>query len=281
MVPSATSLYCQKISEFGTIMRSALKKTQWPFAPILVPILDWLPLHTKNDFGLDLVAGCTVFVLLIPQGIAYSIVAGLPPEYGLYASTFPVFIYGLLGTSKQLSMGPMAVTSLVLSSGCQAYGFPEASGEYVQVAQNISLLCGIILFLLGATRLGILANFLSQSVLTGFLTASASVIALSQLKYLLGIHVPYMKYSHQTIVYLIQHLNEVNWYDIVIGTISCLLLYLVKRWKQKNKASKENMKNSTFKILLLLSNGSSLILLFLGAVIAYSITRLTGATGND
>ena len=150
------------------------------FAPLKVPILKWFPKYTKSEFLQDLVAGLTVFVLLIPQGLSYAVLAGMPPVYGLYTATFPSFIYAILGTSKQLSMGPMAITSLLLASSVHALGYDENidSEEYINIALNISLFAGLYLFILGFFKLGVLVNFLSHSVLTGFVTASALLISL-------------------------------------------------------------------------------------------------------
>eukprot|EP01039_Chlorochromonas_danica_P016707 gene16707-19804_t len=162
-----------------------LKKS--PIANIRVPIAEWLPTYTKELFWNDLIAGSTVFVFLVPQGMAYAILAGMPPIYGLYSATIPLFIYAVFSTSRQLSIGPMAITSLILGSTCQRYGYAEGSAEYIQLCMSISLLVGYISFFLGLFRLGSLANIISHSVLVGFVTASALVIALSQLKYIFGI----------------------------------------------------------------------------------------------
>ena len=133
---------------FRSILYSNL---QCPFAPIRVPIIDWLPLYTKSEFLSDLVAGFTVFVLLIPQGLSYAVLAGMPPVYGLYTATFPCFVYTLLGSSKQLSMGPMAITSLLLGSSLHTLGYDENVNmdEYIRVTLNISMLAGIFLFIIG------------------------------------------------------------------------------------------------------------------------------------
>jgi sulfate permease, SulP family len=242
-----------------------------PFAPIRVPIIDWLPTYTRDDFTSDLVAGLTVFVLLIPQGMAYAVLAQMPVVYGLYTATVPCFIYALLGTSHQLSMGPMAITSLLLGSSAQSLGYKEDDPNYVVIILNISMLAGIILYILGTLRLGVLTNFLSQSVLAGFLTASALIIALSQLKYITGIHVPRMNYTHQTILYLLSHLNECNPFAMLIGLSSWLGLYKVRTWKKSNKITAEKMKSLVFRIQIVLVNLSSLIAIFMSTIVAYAI----------
>ena len=97
-------------------------------------IIEWFPSYRREDFVKDLVAGVTVFVLMIPAAMGYSILAGLPPIYGLYSATFPVLVYFLLGGSRQLSIGPMAIVSILLASSCQPYGYAEGSPEYIQLA---------------------------------------------------------------------------------------------------------------------------------------------------
>lgn len=246
-----------------------LKKS--PIASIRVPITEWLPTYTRELFWNDLIAGSTVFVFLVPQGMAYAILAGMPPIYGLYSATIPLFIYACFSTSRQLSIGPMAITSLILGSTCQRYGYAEGSAEYIQLCMSISLLVGYISFFLGLFRLGSLANIISHSVLVGFVTASALVIALSQLKYIFGIKVPRFTYSHQTIFYLIEHLGETNWRAVLIGCLTFLALYLVKEWKKRNKAPSTYCPPWLFKTMLVLVNLSNLLVIFIGSLIAKAI----------
>lgn len=248
-----------------------LKQIKLPFALVRVPMIDWLPKYTKNEFLSDVVAGFTVFVLLIPQGMAYAVLAGMPPVYGLYTATVPVFIYALLGTSRHISMGPMAITSLLLGTSSQSLGYVDGSPEYIQVILNITMLCGIILYLLGTFRLGVMANFLSHSVLTGFITASALLIAVSQLKYITGIHVPRFDYTHQTLGYLLTHVNQCNEWALLVGLTTWVALYLVKTWKKRNKPNAENVKLLSYRCASALANMSSLIAILLGSLVAYII----------
>lgn len=196
----------------------------------------------------------------------------MPPVYGLYSATLPVIIYAILGTSRQLSMGPMAITSLLIGTSAGSLGYTSDNlSEYITIIMNISMLCGLVLFLLGIFRLGILANFLSYSVLTGFMTASALLISLSQLKYILGITVPRFSYTHQTIIFLLTHLNECNAYALLVGLTAWILLYLVKIWKKRNKPTTENITSLSFRVLSALANMSSLISIFIGSIVAYGI----------
>ncbi len=110
-------------------------------------------------------------MLLIPQGMAHAVLAGLPPQNGLYTATVPLYIYALLGTSNQLSLGPFAITSLLLGTTCNRY-YSEGTYEYNQIAFTVSMMAGIMSLGLGLFKLGVLARFLSSSVMTGFITAS-------------------------------------------------------------------------------------------------------------
>ncbi len=132
-------------------------------------------------------AGLTVGVMLIPQGMAYGMLAGLPPIYGLYASIVPLFLYAFLGTSRQLSVGPVALVSLLVIAGISQLGAEPGSDTFVALAVSVALIAGIIQVLLGIFRLGFLVNFLSHPVIAGFTSAAALIIGFSQVKHLLGI----------------------------------------------------------------------------------------------
>lgn len=152
-----------------------------------VPALNWMRSYHRADLSGDLSAGLIVAVMLIPQGMAYAMLAGLPPVIGLYASTFPL-TYALFGTSRQLAVGPVAMVSLLTASGVSAVASP-GSPEYVRHALLLALLVGVIQFALGLFRVGFVVNFLSHAVISGFTSAAAIVIGLSQLKHLLGIKI--------------------------------------------------------------------------------------------
>jgi len=126
-----------------------------------IPAFDWLENYGKEQFKGDLSAGLTVGVMLIPQGMAYAMIAGLPPIYGLYASTIPLIIYALLGTSRQLAVGPVAMVSLLTAAGVGTLA--EGGTElYIMLAITLAFMVGMIQFLLGIFRLGFLVNFLSH-----------------------------------------------------------------------------------------------------------------------
>ena len=144
----------------------------------ILPIFDWLPNYRKDWLKGDISAGLTVGVMLIPQGMAYASIAGLPAVYGLYASIIPILIYALFGTSRQLAVGPVAMVSLLTAT---AIGSIEGltNQEYIAYAILLALMVGGIQFLLGLFRLGFLVNFLSHPVVSGFTSAAALIIGLS------------------------------------------------------------------------------------------------------
>jgi sulfate permease, SulP family len=247
----------------------------WPLAPILIPITDWLPAYTWQLFESDLIAGLTIFVFLIPQGMAYAILAGMPPVYGLYTSIVPLFAYAIFGTSQQLSLGPMAITSLLLGVGVQGYGYEPESAQYIQAIMGLSLLVGVIVFFLGIFQLGVLANLISQSVLVGFMTASAFVIMLNQLPSILGLHVPRYTYTVQTIAYILTHLEQCNGFAILLGIFSIAVLYAVRIWKRQkeNKPTPQKMKDKKFMVVQYLVKFSSLLLIMFTSLLAFSIIK--------
>ena len=134
----------------------------------------------------DGLAAIIVTIMLIPQSLAYAMLAGLPPEMGLYASIIPLILYAIFGTSKTLAVGPVAVIALMTSASCSQFANPGSS-EYILFAIILALLSGIILAFMGLLKLGFIANFLSHPVISGFITASGLIIASSQLNHILGI----------------------------------------------------------------------------------------------
>jgi len=194
----------------------------------IIPILDWGSSYEKSHLKGDLSAGLTVGVMLIPQGMAYAMIAGLPPIYGLYASTIPIIIYALLGTSRQLAVGPVAMVSLLTAAGI---GSMAASGtaEYITLAVLLALMVGAIQFSLGALRLGFLINFLSHPVISGFTSAAALIIGLSQLKHLLGISIERTHHVHEILLSAINQIGEVNLVTLGIGIAGVGIIIGAKR----------------------------------------------------
>lgn len=196
-----------------------------------IPLLDQLATYDRGQLQGDLSAGLTVGVMLIPQGMAYALIAGLPPIYGLYASLVPLIGYALFGTSRQLAVGPVAMVSLLVAASVG----PLAEGDlerYITLAIMISVMVGLFQFILGVARFGFLVNFLSHPVLSGFTSAAALIIGLSQLKHLLGIDIPRSHYVHEILVDAYQRLGAIEPITLALGLGSIALLVGLRRWKK-------------------------------------------------
>jgi len=191
-----------------------------------LPALAWLPNYRRADLAGDLTAGAITAIMLVPQAMAYALLAGLPPEVGLYASIAPPFLYAIFGSSRTMAVGPVAVASLMVASALAALAAP-GSADYVALALVLSLMVGVILLVLGLLRAGVLANFLSHSVLAGFTSAAAILIALSQVKHLLGVSAPRGR-PDETIAALARALPDANWVTIGVAIASIAVLLLLR-----------------------------------------------------
>ena len=197
-----------------------------------IPILNWLPDYKSEYLKDDFIAGVTVAVLLIPQGMAYALIAGLPPIYGLYAALTPQIIYAFLGTSRQLAVGPVAMDSLLVAAGLGALSIVD-SNQYIQMAILLALTIGAIQFLLGLLKMGFIVNFLSKPVISGFTSAAAIIICINQLKHVLGISISQSNKIHIFTSALMQSETPINLHSLIIGIVSIILLILIKGWSSK------------------------------------------------
>ncbi len=191
-----------------------------------VPILDWGRQYDRKALSNDMIAAAIVTIMLIPQSLAYALLAGLPPEAGIYASIAPIVLYAIFGTSRALAVGPVAVVSLLTASAIGQVAEAGTAG-YAVAALTLAFLSGAFLVLLGVLRLGFLANFLSHPVIAGFITASGVLIATSQLKHILGVSA----HGHtlpEMLGSIIAHLDEVNWITVLIGVSAAGFLYWVR-----------------------------------------------------
>jgi sulfate permease, SulP family len=195
-----------------------------------VPILGWLPNYRKADLPGDISAGLTVGVMLIPQGMAYALLAGLPPIYGLYASLVPLLLYALLGTSRQLAVGPVAMVSLMIAAGVNQFAAPGTE-EYITLVILLTFMIGVIQFGMGLLRLGFLVNFLSHPVITGFTSAAAIIIGFSQLQHLLGLTLPQTNQIHEILYYALRDIRAVNIPTLLLGLCAVTLIFFLKKWK--------------------------------------------------
>ena len=164
--------------------------------------------------------------------MAYALIAGLPPIYGLYAALTPQIVYAFLGTSRQLAVGPVAMDSLLVAAGLSALAIVDPS-QYIQMAILLALLMGGIQFILGVLRMGFIVSFLSKPVISGFTSAAAIIIGLSQFKYLLGISLPQSNKLHVVFQSFINSEAPVHIPTLIIGTVSILLIIAVKKWNNK------------------------------------------------
>lgn len=192
------------------------------------PILSW-GLHYRREYLVgDITAGIIVASLLIPQGMAYAMLAGLPPQTGLYASILPQFIYPFLGTSRLLSVAPVAVDSLMVAAAVSALA-KEKTPEYLGLALTLAFLVGTLEIIMGIFRLGFLVNFLSQSVISGFISAAAIIIGFSQVRHLFGLKIPQTESFLQLLKYLLGKIGETNWITLALGIASIgILIYFNK-----------------------------------------------------
>ncbi|MCI5111187.1 MAG: sulfate permease [Marivita sp.] len=191
------------------------------------PILDWGRSYDRNAFSNDMIAAVIVTIMLIPQSLAYALLAGLPPEAGIYASIAPIILYAIFGTSRALAVGPVAVVSLLTASAVGQVAEAGTAG-YAVAALTLAFLSGGFLVLLGVLRLGFLANFLSHPVIAGFITASGILIAVSQLKHILGVSA----HGHtlpEIVASLWVHLGDTSVLTVVIGVSATAFLFWVRK----------------------------------------------------
>ncbi|WP_209002024.1 SulP family inorganic anion transporter [Stappia albiluteola] len=192
-----------------------------------LPILEWGRAYDRDDAVNDLMAAVIVTIMLIPQSLAYALLAGLPPEIGLYASILPLAAYALFGTSRALAVGPVAVVSLMTASAVGELA-AQGSAEYLGAAIALAFLSGLMLAVMGLLRLGFLANLLSHPVISGFITASGIIIAASQLKHILGVK----SGGHnllQILGGLLENVANINWVTMAIGVPVTLFLFWVRK----------------------------------------------------
>lgn len=169
---------------------------------------------------------------MVPQGMAYAMIAGLPPVYGLYAAFLPVLVYVFLGTSRQVGIGPVAMDSLLVAAGLGTLAItgPE---QYIAMVAVLALLVGAIQLVLGLLRMGFLVNFLSKPVISGFTSAAAIIIIFSQLKHLLGTSAPNSSVFHTLVLDTWKYAGEMNRYTVLIGGLGILCIWVLQKWSPR------------------------------------------------
>lgn len=238
--------------------------------PRLIPA--WLLHYPKDKLGADVAAGLIVTILVIPQSLAYALLAGLPPQLGLYVSILPVIAYALLGSSMVQAVGPVAITAIMTYSVLSPLATPTTPG-YIMLAAALSLLSGLMLLACGLLRLGFLSQLLSRPVISGFISGSAVLIVVSQLKYLLGI-TPQGESSGEVLLDLLRRLGESHLPTLAIGLTALVLLLVVRSllagWLVRAGLSAGR---AAFIVRLM---PLLIVLAGLGAVVAFDLDRLNG-----
>ena len=202
----------------------------------IFPILNWILKYKPEYFKDDLLAGITVAILLIPQGMAYALIAGLPPVYGLYAALTPQIVYMIMGTSRQLAVGPVAMDSLLVATGLGALSI-VGTGEYIQMAILLSLMVGIIHLILGIFKMGFFVSFLSKPVISGFTSGAALIISLSQVKYLSGIPIAQNNKLQDFIFSILKSEIPIHVTTLILGLSCIFFLLFIKKLSEKIPSS--------------------------------------------
>ncbi len=199
----------------------------------ILPILDWLPKYRRELLGGDINAGIIVTIVLIPQAMAYAMLAGLPPQIGLYSCVLPITLYAVFGSSRTLAVGPVGLVSLIVGSTIIEM---DLLGQQQALAVAVTLACmsGVLLLLMRILRLGSVINFISHPVLSGFTSAAAVLIILSQLKHLLGLETPRTVHLPEAFTNITAHLSEINLTTAILGVSSIgVMLFLRSDYLRK------------------------------------------------
>jgi SulP family sulfate permease len=192
-----------------------------------LPILTWGQQYNRNTLVSDLLAATIVTIMLIPQGLAYALLAGLPPEAGLYASVAPLLLYALFGTSRVLAVGPVAVVSLMTAAAISEQGALSGASPWA-IAITLAFLSGALLLLMGLLKLGFLANFLSHPVISGFISASGLLIAASQLKTIMGVRAEGQQVV-EILSALARQISQTHLLTLAIGVSTIIFLFWVRK----------------------------------------------------
>ena len=191
----------------------------------IFPFLIWLPLVNSKTLRADLIAGLTGAVIVLPQGVAFAMIAGMPPIYGLYTAMITPIVAALFGSSKHLISGPTTAISIVVFAAISQFA-TESTPEFVSLALTLTFMAGVIQFILGLVRMGTLVNFVSHTVIIGFTAGAGILIAGKQLKYVFGIEIE-SGTSFAEILWIIgTNISETNWYvfTVAMGTLGSAIL---------------------------------------------------------
>ncbi|XP_031554144.1 sodium-independent sulfate anion transporter-like isoform X1 [Actinia tenebrosa] len=238
----------------------------------ILPITQWLPRYTCHNLQCDMIAGITVGLMVIPQGIAYATIAGLEPVYGLYCAFMGCFVYCFLGTSKDVSIGPTAIMSLIVDQYCHLSNSPE---ENIKFAIALSFYAGVIQFAMGFFRIGFIVRFISIPVISAFTSSAAIIIAIGQVKSLLGLkHV--RRPFYQCIYDTFKTIGETNPWDVVLGTL-CIIILLILRYLGRTKWPDADSKDVPLKqrvarkIIWIAGTGRNALVVLMASLVAYAV----------
>ncbi len=198
----------------------------------LFPFVNWTPMVNRETLQADFWAGLTGAIVVVPQGVAFATLAGMPPEYGLYAGVVPAIIAALFGSSWQLVSGPTTVASIVLFSSLSAHAVPGSS-QYVLLALTLTFMIGVIQLTMGLARLGAIVNFISHSVVIGFTAGAAILIGFSQVKNFFELNIPNGSHPHEIIGYFALHLGEIDWATAAVGLVTMAAGIGVRQYNRK------------------------------------------------
>lgn len=215
----------------------------------LFPITKELLTYNRSTLYSDLIAGLSIAVIVIPQGLAYAMIAGLPPIYGLYAALVPQFIHGIMGTSRHPAVGPVALDSLVVAIALGALSL-SGIGEVVAAAIFLATMVGILQITMGLLQMGVLANYLSRPVISGFTSAAAIIIGLNQVEHLLGLQIESSNQIQKMLLSVAQNFNETHLITVVVGVSAMSLILVTKKYFSKFPSS---LLVSVFGVLLIWS----------------------------
>lgn len=198
----------------------------------LFPFLRWWPLVNRDSLRVDVLAGLTGAIVVLPQGVAFAVIAGMPPEYGLYTAMVPAIIAALFGSSWHLVSGPTTAASLVLFASLSAFAEPTTE-QYVALAITLTFMVGITQIAMGYAKLGTLVNFISHSVIIGFTAGAAILIASNQIKHFFGLDIERGLHFYEILIRFSQQLDHINPYVAVTGFATLFSGILIKRFAPK------------------------------------------------
>lgn len=234
-----------------------------------LPITCWLPHYNSESLLRDIIAGTTVGLMVVPQGLAYATIAGLPLQYGLYSAFMGCFVYCLFGCSKDVTLGPTAIMSLMVEHF--AKGVPL-------LAVALTLYCGIVQLFLGTFRLGFLVRFISLPVISGFVSSAAIIIGFGQVKSLLGLqHIPRPFFAN--VVQTFRHIKETNPWDLLLGSCCIVILIVLKKlnrieWDKDEPVTR--LQRFCRKFLWVLTTARNALVVLCAAAIVKAVQSATG-----